>query len=289
LPSQKLLRNKVNDGRKSTQKLPPTQQSPASLIYIYRPHNMPFAGLSWFIILLLPLVILQRLLHREIQAVLLIITRNPQLTIGLFSIFFFPGVFLHELSHFVMAKILGVSTGRASLVPVSSSNGRLQMGYVETEQTDIVRDSLIGLAPLIAGSLFIAYAGLNRLGLHVLLDVLTNKQISLFWMGIKLLPQIKDFYLWFYLIFTVSSTMMPSESDSTAWLPLGIWTAGLLALAIFAGAGAWMLDNLAPMLNDFLGSVATLFGLSVALHVVLLLPIMLIHRIVSKISGMDVN
>jgi hypothetical protein len=250
---------------------------------------MLFTGLLWFIVILLPLVILQRLLHREIQAVLLIATRNPQLTIGLFSILFFPGVFLHELSHFVMAKILGVRTGKASLVPISSSNGRLQMGYVETEQTDIVRDSLIGLAPLIAGSLFIAYAGLNRLGLHVLLDVLANKQINLFWMGIRLLPQVKDFYLWFYLIFAISSTMMPSESDSTAWLPLGIWTAGLLTLAIFAGAGTWMLDNLAPALNDFLGSVATLFGLSVILHVVLLIPIMLFHRIVSKVTGMDVK
>jgi hypothetical protein len=250
---------------------------------------MPFTGLIWFIVILLPLVYLQRLLHREIQAVFLILTNNPQLTIGLFSILFFPGVFLHEFSHFVMAKILRVRTGKISLLPKSLPNGRLQMGYVETAQTDIVRDSLIGIAPLISGSLFIAYAGLNRMGLATLLAVLANGQTKLFWTGLKLLPQVNDFPLWFYLAFAVSSTMLPSESDRHAWLPLGLWTAGLLALAIFAGAGTWMLANIAPLLNDFLGSVATLFGLSLALHIVLLLPTMLLHRLVSKITGMDVK
>jgi hypothetical protein len=65
--------------------------------------------------------------------------------------------------------------------------------------------------------------------------------------------------------------------------------AGLLALGIFAGAGAWMLENIAPLLNDFLGSVATLFGLSVALHIILLLPTMLLHRLVSRVTGVDVK
>lgn len=188
-----------------------------------------------------------------------------------------------------MAKLLRVRTGSFSLIPTTLSNGHIQMGYVETERTDFFRDSLIGLAPLIAGSLFIAYAGLNRLGLRTLLDVLANGQIELFWTGIKLLPQVNDFYLWFYLVFAVSSTMMPSESDRHAWLPLGLWMLVLLALALATGAGAWMLENIAPLLNDFLGSVATLFGLSVALHVALLLPTMLLHRVASRVTGVDIK
>ena len=98
-----------------------------------------------------------------------------------------------------------------------------------------------------------------------------------------------DFFLWFYLVFVVSSTMMPSESDRHAWLPLGLCIVVLFTLATFAGAGTWMLENLAPSLNDFLGTVATLFGLSVTVHVILLLPTMLLHRAVSRITGLDIK
>jgi hypothetical protein len=250
---------------------------------------VPLSGLLWFLVMLLPLVILQRLLHREIQAVLLILTRSPQLTLAIFSVLFFPGVVLHELSHFLMAKLLGVRTENFSLVPAMLPNGRLQMGYVETDYTDVFRDSLIGLAPLVAGSLFVAYAGLNRLGLGTLLAVLANGQVHLFWMGIKLLPKVSDFYLWFYLVFAVSSTMMPSESDRHAWLPLGLWAVVLLGLAVFAGAGVWMVENIAPILNDFLGVLSTLFGLSVAFHLVFILPTFLLHRIAAGLTGVDVK
>ena len=250
---------------------------------------MPFTGFLWFVLTLLPLVIIQRLLHRELQTIFGIITRNPKLTIGLFSVMFLPGVFLHELSHYVTAKLLQVRTGKVSLIPRSLPNGFLQMGFVEIEQTDIIRDSLIGIAPLVTGSLFIAYAGMNRLGLGTLLTVLANGQFELFWKGLALVPQVNDFFLWFYLAFAVSSTMLPSESDRHSWLPVGLWMAGLLALGIFAGAGAWMLENIAPLLNDFLGSVATLFGMSVALHFVLLLPTMLIHRALSSVTGVGVR
>src|SRR5512140_3824407 len=82
-------------------------------------------GFFWFIVMLIPLILLQRLLHREIQAVFLIITRSPQLTMGVFSFIFLPGVFLHELSHFLLAKILRVPTGRFSIFPQPLPDGRL--------------------------------------------------------------------------------------------------------------------------------------------------------------------
>jgi len=251
---------------------------------------MSFSGFLWFLVMLVPLVFLQRLLHREIQAVLLIITRNPQLTVGIFSIIFFPGVFLHESSHFLMAKLLRVRTGKFSLIPTTLPNGRLQMGYVETERSDVFRDSLVGAAPLIVGSLFVAYVGMMRLNLDALWSVYYNyKNIDLLLKGIRAIPTLPDFYLWFYLVFAVSSTMMPSESDRHAWLELVAWVSIPLILAIFAGAGSWMLTNLTPTLNNFLSVVATLFGFSLVLQIILLLPIMLIHRLVSKITGLDVK
>ena len=250
---------------------------------------MQFTGLLWFAFLLVPLVYLQRLLHREIQIIFYLITRNKPLTIAIFSMIFFPGVFLHELSHFLMAKILGVRTGKFSLLPKSLDTGHLQLGYVETEQTDILRDSLIGLAPIIAGTLFVAYAGVIQLRLDALWHVFSNGQVELFWMGLRLLPTVPDFYLWFYLTFAVSSTMLPSESDRHAWLPLGMWIGALLVLAVFSGAGVWMLNNLAPVFDPLLRSVALLFALSDIVHIVLLIPLYGIRQVMTYTMQLQVN
>jgi len=247
-----------------------------------------FNGLLWVVLTLLPLALLQRLLHREIQAVFLVLSRSPEFTIALFSIIFLPGVLLHEFSHYLMAVILGVQTAKFSLVPEMLPDGRLQLGYVETSKTDIVRDSFIGAAPLIVGSLFVAYLAVARLHLLPLWDVLRNGQYNLFWLGVTLLPQIRDFPIWFYLTFTVSSTMLPSQSDRHAWLPLGAAIIVLFAFAIFAGAGPWMLKNVAPPLNVFLDAAAVIFGLSAVVHAVLILPVFLVHRILSRVSGVDV-
>jgi hypothetical protein len=247
------------------------------------------SGLFWFILMLVPLILLQRLLHREIQAVLLILSRDINITMGIFSIIFLPGVFLHESSHFIMAKILRVPTGRFSLLPRSLPNGRLQLGYVETARSDVVRDSLIGAAPLIAGTLFIAYVAIAHFELRLLWDVLRNRQLDLFWMGMRALPNVQDFYLWFYLVFAVSSTMMPSESDRHAWLTMLLYIGILFAMILLFGAGTWMLNNVAPHISNFFGFVAAIFGLSNFVHILLILPIALLHKLVARLTGVDIQ
>ncbi len=246
------------------------------------------SGLFWFILMLVPLILLQRLLHREIQSVFLILTRDARITMGIFSIIFLPGVFLHELGHFVIAKILGVRTGGFSIFPRSLPDGRLQLGYVETGRADIIRDSLIGAAPLIVGTLFVAYVAVYRFEMRVLWDVFRNGQFNLFWIGVRALPNVRDFYLWFYLTFVVSSTMMPSESDRHAWLELVISVGVLFSITLLFGAGPWMLSNLAPRISNFLGFVAVIFGLSNFVHIVLILPTALVHKLLARVIGIDV-
>jgi hypothetical protein len=245
-------------------------------------------GLGWLLLMLGPLLFFQRRLHREIQLALLLLTRHPTAALGIFSLLFFPGVLLHEFSHFMMAQLLMVKTGRFSVIPQVLPGGQLRLGYVETVPTDWLRDAMIGAAPLLSGGAAIAYLGGSRLGLAPLVLALEQNSWDSFWNGLAAVPQQADFWLWFYLAFAISSTMLPSSSDRRAWLPLALIFALLAVLALLVGAGPWMLENLAAPLNGIFRLVATIFGISLALHLVLLLPTMLFRRFLMGVTGLVV-
>jgi hypothetical protein len=241
-------------------------------------------GFWWLLLLLGPLMILQRRLHLETQAVFLLLTRRSDIALALFSILLFPGVLLHEASHYLMARLLGVRTGRFSVLPRPIPGGRLQLGFVETSSSDIFRDALIGLAPLLAGGLFVAYAGFYRLGLPAAWESLANGSLGL--LSILRDLQLKpDFWLWLYLTFAVSSTMLPSPSDRHAWLPLAIVAILLLGLSLLVGAGPWLLDNLASPFNQALRSVAIVFGIAAGIHFIFLPPVWFVRQILVMATG----
>jgi hypothetical protein len=248
----------------------------------------PLEGLLWLLLMLAPLLLLQRRLHFEIQAVFLLLVRRADLALVLFSLLFFPGVLLHESSHYLMARLLGVRTGRFSLLPTPLPGGRLRLGYVETARTDLVRDFLVGAAPLLAGGLFIAYAGLNRLDLGPLWEALLGLDLGAAWAVLDRLHERPDFWLWFYLTFAVSSTMTPSPSDRRAWLPVAVISGLLFLLSLLVGAGPWLADRLAEPLNRAFLSLAAVFGVALLVHLVLLPAMWLARRVLSSLTGMKV-
>jgi len=63
----------------------------------------------------------------------------------------------------------------------------------------------------------------------------------------------------------------------------------LFAIALLLGAGPWMLSNVAPRVSNFLSSVAVIFGLSAFVHAVLVLPTALVHKLLARATGVDVE
>lgn len=247
-----------------------------------------FEGLIYFFLCLLLFILVQRWLHRELQSVLLLITRNPILSIGLFSVLFFPGVLLHEMSHLMVAWLLRVPIRRISLFPQLLPDGKLRMGYVETAASDVIREALIGAAPLFSGSALVAFIGINRLGLIPLVAHAFDSNWLKIIEGMSAVTRVEDFWLWFYLAFAVSSTMLPSSSDRRAWLPIGMAAIFLAGLALFAGAGPWLFANLTLPLNDLLQSLSLIFTASLILHGCLALPTFFIRIFISKVTRMQV-
>jgi hypothetical protein len=236
-------------------------------------------------LILIPLLIFQRLLHREIQGLFLIITRSQPVSLAVYSLLFLPGVFLHEVSHFLAAKLLGVRTGRFSVYPAALPDGRLRLGYVETARTDIARDALIGAAPLFAGGLFIAWTVLRQVGLPVSAQPLASTLTSLL-VTVRLLPSSPDFWIWFYLVFAVSSTMFPSASDRRSWLPALLAGSVLVGVVFISGAAPWLAQNAAPGLIRALQSITAIFVICLGVTLALLVPVWLFRLLASRLTGL---
>jgi hypothetical protein len=250
--------------------------------------NSLWGTFFFLVILIIPMVVLPRALQREIQSVFLVLTRQPELSMSLFALLFLPGVLLHEVSHFIMAQILGVRTGRFSLMPRKIEGGQLRLGYVETEQTDFFRDAMIGIAPLLTGGVFVALVGVYRLGLDAVWNNMIHGQLSAISQAFKTILAQPDFWLWFYLVFTVSSTMLPSAADRRSWRPILIVMLGLLGLVLLAGLGPWLVTHAQLVLLTALNAISTVFGITILIHLFLLPPTWLLRKLLSRITGIRV-
>lgn len=103
-----------------------------------------------FILELIILYLLSRKIINLFAQLFFKLTRSKKITVYLLAFLFLPGTLLHELSHWIMAKILFVSTGKISLWPQATA-GNIKFGSITMQKPDVVRRLLIGTAPIYVG------------------------------------------------------------------------------------------------------------------------------------------
>jgi hypothetical protein len=244
--------------------------------------------MEWVLGLVLTVVALTLLrdaLNRHLIQYLLLVIRNEKVTTLIFALLFFPGVVLHELSHWLMAKLLLVKTHRFSLFPTWEKGGTFRFGFVELSKTDKIRTALIGLAPLVTGILVILWIAFSHLHLEVVLEGVTQFDLDTILDGIKTYLKAPDVFLWSYLLLSVSNTMLPSKSDRKAWLPavLGFVVIYIAILGISMGSPAslWMVD----IARELGKTLIKAFGIAAVLNLLILLPLWLIDVTMKRIQG----
>ncbi|MGQ9491762.1 MAG: hypothetical protein ACUVR4_08030 [Anaerolineae bacterium] len=179
---------------------------------------------------------ISRWINRQVQNIGLRVSNSSAVAVMLYYLLMFPGILLHELSHFLSARLLGMKVGKFTVGPRRRQNA-VELGSVTVTSGGAVRDSLVGLAPFLFGTAVLLLVS------YQVFDVAT---LALAWEqggwhgvfraldGIWLVP---DFWLWAYIIFVVSNAMTPSPADRQPWLVAGIYL-GLATLII------WLLGGL---------------------------------------------
>jgi len=257
----------------------------ASSTHLLTPHILP---LLWLAATLVLLLFTERWIHRHLQGVMLLLTGDPEVTVVLYALPLIPGIVLHELSHAFAAIILGVRVGRISIRPRRIGQ-RVQLGFVPVEKTDVVRASLIGLAPLLVGSAAILLIGYRVFGIGTVGTSLVTGDWANLITGLLKGLQASDAWIWVYAVFAVSNTMLPSRADRQAWPPVILFLLLISVLTWAVGLGPAIVEGLADPLIAALRWLATMCALTVVVDLPFMLLIALGERLLERMKGARVE
>ncbi|MCB0006129.1 MAG: hypothetical protein KDE04_06730 [Anaerolineales bacterium] len=249
-------------------------------------------ALVWLLVSLPVLLLLQRWIHRHLQGVALLLTGKVQLAVVVYALVLFPGVLLHELSHWLMATILFVRTGKVSLFPQLQKDGSIQLGAVEyykTNRVGPIRESLIGAAPLIFGTIAVLLISLRVFNIEAFASAWQAGSLALMVEAGRGLWQTSDIFVWVYLFFAISNAMMPSASDRKAWPTFGLILAALLTLFYFIDFRDIILDSLSEWATLIFVNLALAFTLTIVADLLFILLIALFEWVVSSVRGQSVD
>jgi hypothetical protein len=210
-----------------------------------------WAPLISLAVIIIPLWALKRWITLHLQGVGLLVWGDSEMAMVLYFLALLPGIVVHELSHWLFAKALGVRTGKMSIWPRRQNRGRVRLGSVQVTRVDPFRSSLIGLAPLLVGSLVIFLIGDRVLSVSRPINAALNADWNGLWASLGSTTQASDFWIWLYVIFAVSNAMFPSESDRQSWLPV-------LVLLTLIGAVAYLSGVLTDVGPEVIGGLRTL-------------------------------
>jgi hypothetical protein len=252
--------------------------------------NSDLMPLIWVAITLPILSFLQRWIHRHIHGLAYLLTGNRSWAVILYAIVLFPGVLLHEVSHWLAATLLGVRTGSFSILPKTTADGSIQLGYVEyykTRSVGPIRESLIGSAPLVTGTAVVLLIAFKIFDVTALAEAIQTGEVNRLTDALTTLFGTNDFLVWLYLLFAVSNAMMPSASDRRAWPAFAVIMI-LFALALFLlGLQDELVDTLAGPAATVFGYLGLAYSLTIGVDLFFIFLIYLLEHLVSRIKGVD--
>ena len=238
----------------------------------------------WTAILFVPLVWLVRLVHIGLQELFFLLTGDASIAVYLFQILMLPGVALHEFSHYVTAKLLGVRVRSVSLRP-KVKDGKVQMGAVSMNRPDFIRGVLIGMAPLVFGTAAILLIGNHVFDVNTVIEAFKGNNIADVAKAVRSVFEVNDAWIWLYLLFALSNAMLPSESDRESLWPMVIFLVIIVVVAVLAGLGPALFSGLAAAMEIALSVLLIVLFITLFVDSIFVTIIWLLKGVVTFLSG----
>lgn len=218
------------------------------------------------------LFFLSQSLTQSVFNLCLLIFRSRSVAITIITILNFPGTVIHELSHLFTAEVLGVRTGKLTLVPDSIQSDEIKAGSVMIASSDPFRRYLIGLAPMVTG-----------------LIAISTLSYALFTYA----PSWGGWGSWgswggIYLLLAISNAMFSSAEDLKGFLPFIITLAIMAGAAYFAGFRVGITGPALAVGTRILDALTKSLGIVLALNVIGIIFTKLLIFLTEKLTRREI-
>lgn len=230
---------------------------------------------------------LEHWLHQHIFKVGWLATKNLQTTTILFYTFFLPGVFIYEVSYWLVAGVLNVHAKRSIRWPEKQDIAELKLNFVElAKDTSQFRLALITLAPLATGFFLVWAISNSILDIAGFLEIISTGRLNDISHGISYLTSAPDFWLWIYLLFTISNTMTPNLKHLRGLKIVLYVIAAITAVLIVIGVGnEVVMTMLLGPIAEALNLVAGTLSIIILIDLFFLVALGTIEAIIERFTG----
>lgn len=230
---------------------------------------------------------IERWLHQHIFKVGWLLTNNYQTTTILYYLLFLPGILLHEFTVWLIAGLLNVRAERAIGFPEQQEIGELRLNFVRVSpQAGGIRSALIRIAPLLAGMIALWVIAAHVFRWQELANLSPAGSIDELARAVTRLTGTTDFWLWFYLAFTVANTMFPSLSAQLSARRKSALALALSALVLFAWLGGGAIEiSIAEGIEVLLGSLILVVLQVIVINIAVVLGLGALEALIERLSG----
>ncbi len=217
------------------------------------------------ITLILLLSALRTRLVYELSGMSFLLFNSSRPGLLIYSLLMLPGTIAHELSHWIMAEVLQVKTGKITILPeLHGEGGEENLGSVMTAKSDPFRGFLIGLAPFITGIIILIVLGrLLTIGLDT----------HFLWWQLTLI---------IYGIMVVGNSMLISDADRRTW-PVMIILVILIFLTLRL-AGITISFTQSPWFLAVLSRINLVLGVTAGFNLVMIGVSYALRRMIEHVT-----
>lgn len=171
-----------------------------------------------------------------------------------------PGALLRGAAVWLAAFALNARVTRSIQLPQEQAIGQLELNFIRLPaDAHPIKGAIIAAAPLAAGLVVVWGIAVHAFALETVLGLAAPGQLDDAGRALSTLLAQADFWLWFYLAFTISNTMFPSPVGARRWWRRALPAAVILLILAIGGRLLW--NSLALILS--LITLINLFAVAV--------------------------